>query len=195
MRQFIVLAHELPTDADISLDDLPGTGRLDLLARSVTSALLVSHDVREDVRVQLLVDGYVIGFEGSTVRRLNPDERSTAARIRDAIGARKQAIGSMAATPSPGVSIRRGDLESVLEELGDSTVVQLHGDGEPITEASPAEDVAFVLSDHREFTDAEADLLAERADERLSLGPQALHADQAITVAHNYLDTDGYSQY
>ena len=52
-----------------------------------------------------------------------------------------------------------------------------------------------MLSDHREFTDAEAQLLAERADERLSLGPRALHADQAITVAHNYLDTDGYSRY
>ena len=195
MRQFIVLAHELPANADISLDDLPGAGRLDLLARSVTSALLVSHDVREDVRVRLLVDGYVIGFEGSDVRRLNPDERSTAARIRDAIEAREQAIGSMAATPSPGVSIRQGDLESVLDELDGSTVVQLHGEGEPITEGTLSEDVAFVLSDHREFTDAEAQLLAERADERLSLGPRALHADQAITVAHNYLDTDGYSRY
>lgn len=196
MRQFIVLAHELPASADVSLDDLPGTGRLDLLSRCVTSALLLSHDIRENVRIDLLADGYVVGFDGSALRRLNPDERSTAARIRDALEAREGAIGSMAATPSPGVSIRKGDLGSVTDDLpSGATLVELHAEGRPVREWSPPTDPAFVLSDHRQFTGAEAELLRRRADERLSLGPVALHADQAITVAHNYLDTDGYTEY
>ena len=196
MRQFIVLAHELPASADVSLDDLPGTGRLDLLSRCVTSALLLSHDIRDDARIDLLVDGYVVGFDGSELRRLNPDERSTAARIRDALGAREGAIGSMAATPSPGVSIRKGDLASVIDGLSpETTLVELHSDGRPACECLPPTDPVFVLSDHRQFADAEADLLERRADERLSLGPEALHADQAIIVAHNYLDTDGYTEY
>ena len=196
MRRFIVIAHELPASADISLDNLPGAGRLDLLSRCVTSALLLSHDIREDVRVDLLVDGYVVEFDGSELRRLNPDERSTAARIRDALDAREGAIGSMAATSSPGVSIRSGDLESVLEGLpAENTLVELHAKGQPVCEWSPPEDPVFVLSDHRQFAKAESDLLGQRADERLSLGPRALHADQAITVAHNYLDTDGYNTY
>ena len=196
MRRFIVIAHELPASADISLDDLPGTGRLDLLSRCVTSALLLSHDIREDVRIDLLVDGYVVGFDGSELRRLNPDERSTAARVRDALEARDGAIGSMAATPSPGVSIRTGDLESVLGGLpAEQTLVELHAEGRPVRAWSPPTDPAFVLSDHRQFAETEADLLGRHADERLSLGPRALHADQAITVAHNYVDTDGYAEY
>jgi tRNA (pseudouridine54-N1)-methyltransferase len=191
MRQFIVLAHELSVDAEISLDDLPGAGRLDLLSRCVTSALLCSHDIREDVRVHLVVEGYRVSFDGATIRGLSPDERSTAARIRDALAARDEAIGSMPAEPSPGVSIRRGGLDALLEDL-EATVIELHAEGAPIVDLDPPSDPAFVLSDHREFTDAEADQLATRADERVSVGPTALHADQAITVAHNFLDTGGF---
>jgi tRNA (pseudouridine54-N1)-methyltransferase len=156
---------------------------------------LLSHDIREDVRVHLVADGYVVRFEGADLRRINPDERSTAARIRDAFDAREGAIGAMAATTSPGVSIRRGDFETVLDDLGDVTLFELHDDGRPVVDLDPPENPAFVLSDHRDFTDAEADLLAARADERVSLGPRILHADQAITVAHNYLDTSGYREY
>ena len=190
MRHFVVRSHDLAAGADVSLDDLPGAGRLDLLSRCVTSALLCSHDSA------LVVDGYVVGFDGSKLRRLNPDERSTAARIRDALAAREGAIGSMAARPSPGVSIRQGTLESLLGGLdAGTTLLELHADGRPVVERAPPEAPVFVLSDHREFTDAEAEFLESAADDRVSLGPEALHADQAITVAHNYLDTDGYTEY
>ncbi len=195
MRRFVLIAHELSASAEISLDDLPEAGRIDLLCRCVTSALLLSHDIREDVRVDLLVDGYAVRFDGSELRRLNPDERSTAALIRDALEARREAIGSMPATASPGVSIRKSDLESILEETTGATVIELHAEGRPVVELDPPADSVFVLSDHRNFTDGERELLAESSDERVSLGPKALHADQAITVAHNYLDTAGFSAY
>lgn len=195
MRQFVVIAHELSASADISLNDLPGTGRLDLLCRCVTSALLLSHDIREDVHVHLVIDGYVVRFDGSELRRLNPDERSTAALIRDALGTRNEAIGAMEATASPGVSIRNGSFESVLKRFDEATLVELHAEGRPIVEVEPPEVPVFVLSDHRDFTANERDLLSEFVDRRLSLGPSSLHADQAITVAHNYFDTDGFSAY
>jgi tRNA (pseudouridine54-N1)-methyltransferase len=195
MRQFVIVAHELSAGAEISLDDLPGAGRLDLLCRCVTSALLLSHDIREDVRVHLVIDGYVVRFDGAAIRRLNPDERSTAALLRDALETRTEAIGARAATASPGVSIRKGTIETTLGNRTEPTVVELHAAGRPVAELDPPENPVFVLSDHREFTDRERDLLADLADERVSLGPRALHADQAITVAHNYLDTDGFEVY
>ena len=74
-------------------------------------------------------------------------------------------------------------------------MVTLHAEGAPIVDLDSLSDPAFVLSDHREFTDAEAEFLESAADDRVSLGPEALHADQAITVAHNYLDTGGYTEY
>ena len=195
MRQFVVVGHDAPTTPDFSLDDLPGAGRLDVLCRCVNSAFFLSHDLREDVRVHLVLgEEYVVRFEGAELRRLNPDERSTAALVRGALEARDEAIGAMAANPSPGVYLRKGDLESTLEAL-EGTLVELHEGGTPVVDLEPPADPAFVLSDHRDFTAAEADLLAERADERVSLGPEPLHADHAITVAHNYLDTRGFAEY
>ncbi|MFU8867547.1 tRNA (pseudouridine(54)-N(1))-methyltransferase TrmY [Natronococcus sp.] len=197
MRQFVLIGHEIPTEPSFSLDDLAGgAGRLDALCRSITSAFVTSHGIREDVRVHLVAgDEFTITFDGSELRRLNPDERSTAALVRKALEHREEAIGAMPAEPSPGVELYRRGFEATLETVADEgTVVQLHEDGEPITDAGTLEDPVFVLSDHQDFTPEEADLLESAADRRLRLGPELLHADQAITVAHHFLDTDGYER-
>jgi tRNA (pseudouridine54-N1)-methyltransferase len=201
MRQFLVLAHDAPTEPDFSLSDLPGAGRLDVLCRCVTSALLLSHGVREDSRVWLVFgDSCSVRFEGSEIRRLNPDERSTAALIRGALEEYGEAIGHMDAESSPGVFVSRRGLEAVLEEMesrgsGETTVVALHEAGTPIADLDVPTDPIFVLSDHRDLTEREADLLAKRADERVRLSPRKLHANHAITIAHNYLDTAGFERY
>jgi len=198
MRQFVILGHDAPTTADFPLDDITGSaGRLDVLCRCVNSAFFLSHDIREDVRVRLvLADEFTVTFEGSDLRRLNPDERSTAALIRNALDEREEAIGHMPVETSPGVSLTRRGFEPVLDDAAaDSTVVQLHEDGDPVTAVEPPENPAFVLSDHHDFEAAEAELLADAADHRMRLGPERLHADHAITVAHNVLDTEGYATY
>lgn len=195
-RTFVLLAHEVPTDPDFSLDDLPGgAGRLDLLARAVGSTLLVSHGIREDVTTHLVIrDRYVVRFEGADLRGLHPDERSTAARIRAALETAQGVVGAAEIRHAPGVHVGKGDLESVLAATG-GPVVQLVEDGRPAAEEAPPADPVFVLSDHREFTDEEADLLASAGAERVRLGPVAVHADDAVAVAHNWLDTRGYRDY
>ncbi|MFC7140603.1 tRNA (pseudouridine(54)-N(1))-methyltransferase TrmY [Halosimplex aquaticum] len=198
MRQFIVLGHEAPTTDDFALDDIAGgAGRLDVLCRCVTSAFFLSHDIREAVRVHLVLrDEFTVTFDGSRLRRLNPDERSTAALVRNALAEREEAIGHQPVETSPGVSLTRRGFEPTLDDAArNGTVVQLHEDGDPVVDVEPPEDPVFVLSDHRDFAEREADLLAETADERVRLGPEALHADHAITVAHNYLDTHGFERY
>ncbi|WP_132057863.1 tRNA (pseudouridine(54)-N(1))-methyltransferase TrmY [Halorussus amylolyticus] len=198
MRQFIVLGHDAPTTSDFSLDDLAGSaGRLDVLCRCVNSAFFLSHDIREDVRVFLVLrDELAIRFEGSELRRLNPDERSTAALIRQALDKKDEAIGHMEAESTPGVHLSKRGFDPILEEVARTgTIVQLHEDGDPVVDVEPPENPAFVLSDHHDFRDEEEALLADAADERVRLGPERLHADHAITVAHNYLDTEGFVSY
>jgi tRNA (pseudouridine54-N1)-methyltransferase len=137
-----------------------------------------------------------VRFEGSGLRRLNPDERSTAALIRTALEHREDAIGHRPAESTAGVSIRRMGFEATLDDLaGEATVVELHESGDPVVDVDPPAEPLFVLSDHHDFTDREASLLAGAADERVRLGPETLHADHAVTVAHNYLDTEGYTAY
>jgi tRNA (pseudouridine54-N1)-methyltransferase len=195
MRQFLIVGHDAPTTADFSLDNLTGAGRLDALCRCITSALLLSHDIREDVRVHLvLADEFTIEFDGSALQGLNPDERSTAALVRTAVEEREEAIGHIPVETSPGVSLVRKGFEATLADA-EGTIVQLHGNGTPAVETEPPTDPVFVLSDHRNFTDEETALLADAADERVSLGPRRLHGNQAITIAHNWLDTGGFVDY
>lgn len=198
MREFVVLGHTAPVEPDFDLDDLAGgAGRLDVLCRCVNSAVFLSHAVRTDVRVFLVLrDTVTVRIDGGSVRQLNPDERNIAALLRNAIEGKAEAVGAQPYETSPGIAVLRRGLEPVLEDhVAGETLLHLHEDGTPVADLEPPSDPVFVLSDHRDFTEAEADLLAERADARLRLGPKALHADHAITVAHNYLDTDGYTAY
>lgn len=197
MRQFVLVAHDGPTTPAFSLDALPSAGRMDLLARCVTSSLLLSHGIRTDVRMHLVLGGeYTVTVEGDAVEQLHPDERSTAALIRTALEHREEAVGRMAVESSPGVSILRGGLSAILAEIAETgSVITLHENGTAASETEPPADPIFVLSDHTEFTPADESTLDAYTNHRLAVGPESLHADQTITVAHNWLDTDGFSEY
>ncbi len=198
MRQFVVLGHDAPTSPEFSLDDIAGgAGRLDVLARCVNSAFFLSHGIRDDVRLFLVhSDELTIRLEASELKYVNPDERNIASILRGAIEERSEAVGHMEVQATPGVYVSKRGFEPVLDEVAQTgTIVQLHEDGDPIVDVDPPTNPAFVLSDHHDFADWEADLIAENADHRVRVGPELLHADHTITVAHNYLDTAGFTEY
>ena len=196
MRQFVVLGHDAPTTPDFPLDDLPGAaGRLDVLCRCVSAALFLSHGIRDDVEVFLVLgDEVTVRIDSRELQYMSPDERNVASLLKKALDATDQAIGHREAESTPGIHVSKRGFEAVMDAVS-GTVVELHENGAPLADVEPPEDPTFVLSDHRDFTEAEASLLAERSDQRVRVGPEVLHADHTVTVAHNYLDTDGFEVY
>lgn len=192
-RTFVVVAHEA-TAEDFSLNDLAGSGRLDLMCRCVNAAFLTSHGLRRDVRLYLVFDDVTVWFEGSTLQGLNPDERSIAGLLRNAFERKDDVVGMQEVEARPGVHVSRWSLDDVLESA-EGSVLELHEDGVPVSEVAPPANPIFVLSDHREFTEGERGVLGERRMERVRLGPRTIHSDHAVSVAHNWLDTDGYSKF
>lgn len=192
MRAFVLVGHTQPLDPEFSLDDLPGSaGRLDVLCRNLTAALLLSHDIRRDVSVWLVLrDEITIEVRGDAVRHLRPDERSTAALIRSALEtAADRVVSPRPVESTPGVYVRRQGLEATLDALVASyTLIRLDPDGPQLTPADTPSSPAFVLSDHQPLTADEVALLDECGAERWSLGPATVHGDQAIAVAHNMAD-------
>jgi tRNA (pseudouridine54-N1)-methyltransferase len=189
-RIFVVVGHTAAIAPDFTLNDLPGSaGRMDILCRCVTGAFCLSHGIRPDVNVYLVLqDRVTVRFEGARLKRLNPDERSTGALIQRALEALQGAHGTGERQSTPGVFVSWCGLQSVLDELsaqGCEPLV-LHEHGRDIRSSKLESSVAFVMSDHRDFTSHEEAQL-ERF-EKVSLGPRVLHADHCVTIVHNELD-------
>lgn len=197
MREFILIGHTATIDPEFSLDDITGNaGRLDVLCRGVNAAFFLSHGFRHSVTVHLVLqDTMTIRFVGESLRNLHPDERNIAAAIRNAIDASREAVGHQEASSAPGIHTANYGLDTLLDSFSPDRLVQLIETGTPIPDATLPQDPVFLLSDHEDYTETEQALLTERGAESIRVGPEALHADHTITIVHNYLDTNGYTEY
>lgn len=218
MRNFVIVGHRAVTSPNFSLNDLPGTGgRMDILARSVNSAFLISHDIRRDVEVALVLQGpgsptKTIRFNGAELKYLNPDERSTGALIRNALmkfssiksKSKNDTITSEPQTPqtqngfqleiqaSPGIFISNTEFEDVIVHYeSTSKIVYLNETGSDIFASEIIKEkgnLTFVLSDDKDFTAEEDGLLKKTAEFELCLSPNILHTEHCIILVHNLLD-------
>ena len=189
MRRFLFLAHKVPLDGEFTLNDLPGSaGRLDLLCRALGASLFVSHGIRRDVESILLIQNRVqIRVSGERVKRLNPDERSTAALLKRALEAREEDE----VESTPGIFVTNRDLSEALDRLYqlEANPVVLHEDGTDVDSFSFPPDPAFILSDHLDFSEDEERALADLP--RISLGRDPLHTSQCVSILHYLLDRRG----
>src|SRR5262249_19596848 len=129
VRSFVVVGRTATSKDDFLLDDLPGTsGRLDVLVRCIRAALLVSHGVRKDCNVHLVLrNERVLSIDGATAQFVRPDERALAVLVKKAL-----ATGE----PKRGVSVAEGGIESVLASLGGATLWTLEEGAPDIRGAS-----------------------------------------------------------
>ncbi len=186
MRRFVILAHKAAISPEFNLSDLPGgAGRLDVLCRAIGASFFLSHDLRRDVEVTLLLQNRVqIRLVGEQLRHLNPDERSTAALLKHAL----EKLGEEEVRSTPGIFICQTSLPSILDRLWQLQAhpVILHKQGTPIDSFSIPSNPAFILSDHLDFSADDEKALG--ALPRISLGSQWLHTSQCITIVHYLLD-------
>ena len=157
MIRFVIIGHRAHTTADFKLEDIcGGAGRLDILTRCVNSVFFLSHDLRKDVELYLVMLGgedapKTIRFDGSEMKYLNPDERSTASLIRNALI--KKLDPTREIRSSPGVFVSRKSFEDVMEMLSkDCNFIYLRENGEDVREYEFPENPCFILGDDRDPT-------------------------------------------
>ena len=194
MRRFVLIGQTAFASSDFSLEDLPGSsGRLDVLLRSLRAALLVSHGLRRDVQVFLVLRGGSAGprllrVDGRSAKFLRPDERSLATLVKKTLAASESAHDSFVEL-RPGLSLRDGDLSELLEDAGDAPCFVLHEEGTDLR-AQPlvSDDAWFFIGDHLGFDVVSLALLERHGCQRLSVGPLSLHSDDVVAVLGNELD-------
>jgi tRNA (pseudouridine54-N1)-methyltransferase len=190
MRRFIVIGHRVATSGDFNLNDLCGSaGRLDILLRCINSSFFLSHAIRRDVELFLILKGEphpprTIRVNGREIKYLNPDERSTAALIRNAL--LKKLDGEVRSTP--GIYISKRNFEDVIEEVAKTQLIYLKEDGENIKDVKIKDNATFVLSDDRNLNEEEESILEKYNAHKVSLGPLDLHTDHCIILVHNEMD-------
>jgi tRNA (pseudouridine54-N1)-methyltransferase len=199
VRCFVVVGSKARASGEFLLNDIPSTsGRLDVLLRALRAGLLVSHGVRRNARVYLVLHGGVdeavtVRVDGAAAKYLRPDDRSLATLLKKALAV--PADSDVFQTVRPGVSIARGGLDVALAELPGAALYVLDEAGSDVRAAGLQHAVdtplVFVVGDHLGFEAATRDRLGALGASPLSVGPESLHSEDAIAVLHNELDRCG----
>ncbi|MBX7191872.1 MAG: hypothetical protein K1X94_07430 [Sandaracinaceae bacterium] len=199
LRRFVVVGRTATGSPDFSLVDLAGTsGRLDVLVRCVRAALLVSHGVRRDVIVYLVLLGAparVVRIDGRVSEWLRPEERRLALIVQRALEERERARSPVIDHEDGpflvlrnGVAVANGGLEVALASIpASSRRVLLDEDAPDVRDASLGDDdLTIVLGDHLGLDDAARAHVGHAL--AVSLGPTSVLAEDAIALMHNELD-------
>jgi tRNA (pseudouridine54-N1)-methyltransferase len=195
MRSFCVVGRTAHASSRVRLNDLPGTsGRLDVLARCIRAALCVSHGVRRDTRVYLVLLGdatpHTVRIDGCDAKFIRPDERPLATLLLKTIE-RVTSEAPHFVEQRAGVAVACAGLEAVLADLpsgsGTPPLFLLDEGGSPLPREGLI-DGAFFIGDHTGFDPSAREALVTAGARPVSVGRVSLHSDDVVTVLHHELD-------
>ncbi|MCI4327353.1 MAG: hypothetical protein L3K16_06945 [Thermoplasmata archaeon] len=195
MRQFLLLAHRVPVGGAFTLNDLAGGGgRMDEVARVVSTAFTLSNDLRRDTEVTILFGAEPaprarrMRLDGRRLKFLNPDERSTAALLKNSLV--RSAGVARDVEASPGLVVGPAEpLDALREFASTAGTIWLTETGGPIS-ATDVVGGSFraVLSDPTDPTAEEVTCLREAGASARSLGARSLRSSQCVDVLHHLAD-------
>lgn len=192
---FLLIAHRAPVRGEFTLNDLAGGGgRMDEVARVVSTAFTISNGLRRDVELTILFvaepppAARKIVVRGDRVRYLNPDERSTAALLKNAL--QRSARSPEALEASPGITVGATNPLGDLERFARSPdTIWLRETGVALREFGVDRSrFDVVLSDDQDLRPEEEAVLRGAGVPEVSVGPRSLRASQCVDVLLNELD-------
>ena len=190
-RHFAIIGHDALGTGELLLNDLAGgSGRVDVLARAVNTALFISHGIRTDSTITIHLMGREIPrrvkFDGRILRGVHPDERSISGHIRSIMKRPIPPIGIWQEA-STGILHSGGGVGETLIEWDREGVVAHVLDAEGVgLESERDGPMGFVLSDHLSFTVEEIAVLKDC--QKVSLGSAWLQGHVCIAIIHHILD-------
>jgi tRNA (pseudouridine54-N1)-methyltransferase len=160
----------------------------------VRASLLLSHGVRREVIVYLVLGGgprapRVLRITGHGAQFLRPDERSLALLVKKTLSRELPREHSGFVAVKPGIAVAEGALDCVLGDAPNATRYWLLENGADLRD-QPLDDpdALFILGDHLGFDVATRARLETLASRVVSVGPLSLHTDDVVTLVTNELD-------
>jgi len=187
MRTFVLYSRGR-TDSRFKLEDLPSSGRMDLICRCITSVLFLSYKMRKNTRIFVVLNGppkppVTICFNENS--SFCPDERSIALIIKKILSLKldkewKKFKNSL---------VSKKSFQEVIGELNGNFYV-LHEKGKDVNEIK--ENPIFVLGDNKGIPKNDEKFVL-RKGEKISLGKQSYLSSMCVSVLNWVCDREGIS--
>jgi len=190
MREFVLFSRQGATAPNFSASDL-GRAGLDIVARCVSAAFLVSSHIRRDVVLHVFLGGppsppVYLRFDGNGLRSLDPREYGIGQVL-------QSALGSLKGGRSPeGVTATKISFEYfVRKHCTNKRLFVLEEGGRDIDETD-LKDAAFILGDKIGLPKKEEIFVERHGAVKLSIGPTRYFTSQCIIVLNYELDRREY---
>ncbi len=190
MRTFILYSHAR-TDSNGNIEDMPSSGgRMDLVARCVSSSLWLSYTIRRDAEFIVILNGapappIAIKFSGEKLKNVSPDERSVGLWLKKVLS---EEISKEWQEIFPGIFAAKKSFQEIVKEYSKEKVFILHEKGAPIQKQKfPSDNLVFVLGDNVGIPPKE-EKFALRKGEKISLGKTSYVASACINVVNWIVD-------
>lgn len=196
MREFVYFSGKAWTTGNFK--DLMKAGRMDIVIHFLINSFFVSHHVREDVKLHLVLYGpptpprHIEIIIKKKVPGTGKEEGSLDISKKDVGGLIKRILYKYKEGKKvevfPGCFIEKKTLSNVLNEISkEKQVYILDEKGEDIKKEEFGEDVAFVIGDHEGFPVKELKRM-KKEYKTISLGKIVYFASQVATILNYELD-------
>ncbi|MFW9853837.1 MAG: hypothetical protein ACFFFG_02165 [Candidatus Thorarchaeota archaeon] len=176
-RHFIILSNTVDCRKPLSLNNLTGFGRLDVLCRCITATFFLSNAFRRETQLSIFfrLNELLLNINGKKAEGINPDERSIAGVLKRVFKGRI----------SRGITLVPATLQEILT-FHLPTVLDVHGN-KNFTELTQQD--VFLIGDQIGFTDTDRQMFSDVSKvESLTIGSHVYLSSQTITILHYLLD-------
>ena len=190
MREFVLFSRNGTTASHFKASDLGSVG-LDLVARCISAAFLVSSHIRRDVVLHVFLGGppsppAYLRFDGNGLRSLDPHESGIGQVLQGA-------LGSLRGGRSPqGVIASKVSFEYfVRKHCTNKRVFVLEEGGRDVDETD-LEGATFILGDKIGLPKKEEIYVERHGAVKLSIGSTRYFSSQCIVILNYELDRRGF---
>ncbi|MCW1296172.1 MAG: tRNA (pseudouridine(54)-N(1))-methyltransferase TrmY [Candidatus Parvarchaeota archaeon] len=184
MREFILLSRKGYTTPDFK--DLRSAGRLDIVCACINSSIFLSHKIRKNVILNVILNGpsnppLCICVNSAKVYEIRSDEKSIGEILRNVIAGRVHA----------GFEKSKKSFQELLREKEGRAIYILDEKGIDIRRMEIERDPIFILGDQIGLPKKEEKFAMRSAISKVSVGPLRYFASHCITIINNELDRRG----
>ena len=183
IREFVLFSRLGRTDSRFT--SLREAGRLDVVHECIEASLFVSHGIRKNVILHIILNGppnppLHLKIDGSLLTDVRTDQDTWAVILKKVLSGHFH----------PGISVTKSGFEPLIREKAKSSQIYvLEEDGKDIFETSTGRNPVFVLGDHVGLPKRVEDFTL-RYGAKFSLGKQRYLAASCITILNYLLDRE-----